>query len=356
MSDRLSSLYLRNFRNYEEAEVIFNDKINFIQGDNAQGKTNLLEAIYLLSTGRSFRTAHLSDLILKGQSFFYLQAHFIKDEIPQTVTLSFDGTVKKMEYNNTVYAHFTNLLGLLPTVLVAPEDIELIVGSPGERRRFLDIHLGQIDPLYVYHLNRYTKALKQRNYLLKHKKLEGIESWETLLIHSSLYIQSKRAQLIEALRDLADHTMKSISETEDSLALTYLPSTTESYQKLRSKELILGVTLAGPHRDDILIQINGQDAKAFSSQGQKRSAVIALRLGEWANFNQINSQPPLLSIDDFGVHLDDKRNDKLLSGLPQFGQVFVTSPYPSHQKDFFSLKVQKGTVLQLDSAISLSKP
>ena len=155
----LISLYLRNFRNYEEAEVHFSQQVNFIHGDNAQGKTNLLDAIYLLSTGKSFRTVHLSELIREGASFFYLQAHFIKDTITQTVTLSFDGLTRKMEYNNTCYNHFTNLLGLLPTVLLAPEDMELITAGPGIRRRFLDIHIGQLDPLYIYHLGRYAKAL-----------------------------------------------------------------------------------------------------------------------------------------------------------------------------------------------------
>lgn len=346
MADHLLSLYLRNFRNYEEAEVSFSPQINFIQGENAQGKTNLLEALYLLSTGKSFRTTHLSEVIRTGASFFYLQAHFLKDGISQTVTLSFDGTVKKMEYNNTSYPHFTNLLGLLPTVLLAPEDVQLVIGSPGERRRFLDIHLGQIDPLYVYHLGRYAKALKQRNCLLKQRSLQGIESWEHILIQSSIYIHKKRQELIESLKVPTAQTMQWISRGQDTLDLTYIPSLTHDYAPLRAKELAFGITLSGPHRDDILLLINQKDAKAFSSQGQKRCAVIALRLGEWAHFNEINANPPLLSIDDFGVHLDDIRNELLLSRLSQFGQVFVTSPYELDTSKHFSLRVDKGEIVE----------
>lgn len=344
MSDHLLSLYLHNFRNYEEAEVSFSPQINFIQGENAQGKTNLLEALYLLSTGKSFRTSHLSEIVREGASFFYLQAHFVKDGIPQTVTLSFDGSIKKMEYNNTSYSNFTNLLGLLPTVLLAPEDVELVIGSPSERRRFLDIHLGQIDPLYVYHLGRYAKALKQRNCLLKQQSLQGIESWEEILLQSSSYIHKKRAELIESLKAPTAETMQWISRNQDTLDLTYLPSLTDNYQQSRAKELILGITLSGPHRDDVMILINQKDAKAFSSQGQKRCAVIALRLGQWAHFNRVNATPPLLSIDDFGVHLDDIRNDLLLSRLTQFGQVFVTSPYKLEKEKYFSLHVEKGEI------------
>jgi DNA replication and repair protein RecF len=345
MRDQLISLYLRNFRNYEEADVSFSSHINFIHGDNAQGKTNLLEAIYLLSTGKSFRTIHLSELIGEGTSFFYLHAHFIKDLIPQTVSLSFDGLTKKMNYNNTSYNHFTNLLGLLPTVLLAPEDIELITASPGVRRRFLDIHIGQIDPLYIYHLGRYAKALKQRNCLLKQRRAEGIESWEYILLQSASYIQKKRSELIDSLRIPSRETMAWISQDKDTLELSYLPSLVHDYQKLRPKELAFGLTLAGAHRDDLQILINGKDSKIYASQGQKRSAVIALRLAEWAHFQHVNETPPLLGIDDFGVHLDDRRNDLLLSQLPQFGQVFVTSPHLLKTGSYSSFQVEKGSII-----------
>ncbi|MGE5195697.1 MAG: DNA replication/repair protein RecF, partial [Anaerolineae bacterium] len=142
---QLQHLYIRNFRNYEEAEVSFSSGINLIHGPNAEGKTNLLEAIYLLSTGSSFRTLYLSELICYKQPHFYLEAHMLKDGLTQTIKISFDGKIRYLQYNHTTYASFAPLLGLFPTVLFAPEDIALINGAPSERRRFLDLHIAQID-------------------------------------------------------------------------------------------------------------------------------------------------------------------------------------------------------------------
>src|SRR5579885_1832498 len=157
------SLVLRNFRNYREAHVQFSPGVNLIHGRNAEGKTNLLEALYFLSTGRSFRTSRLDELILKGERFFFLEAVFIKDGIEQTLKVSFDGTSRHLQLNATVYRGFLHLLGLLPHILYTPEDTDLIRGGPNERRRFLDLHLAQIDPLYVHHWLRYNRAMKQRN-------------------------------------------------------------------------------------------------------------------------------------------------------------------------------------------------
>ena len=152
----LKTLYLRNFRNYEEATTTFNSRLNFIWGDNAEGKTNLLEAIYLLSTGRSFRTQHLSELIRTGESFFYLEGECIEQGISQTIKLSFDGKNKRLQLNASTHSSFNPLLGTLPLILHAPTDSELIAGSPLYRRRFLNFHLAQSDPLYVHHLSRFV--------------------------------------------------------------------------------------------------------------------------------------------------------------------------------------------------------
>src|SRR5471030_866111 len=195
----IKRLYLRHFRNYSEAEVLFTPDVNLIRGNNAQGKTNLLEALYLLGTGRSFRTPHLKEMIQNDASFFFVEAEFLKDGIAQHIRLSFDGEVKKLDYNNTSYAHFSNLLGLLPIVLLAPEDVLLITGAPADRSRFLDIHLAQSDPLYVYHLTRYHKAVKHRNFLLRKKTTASIESWESLMVVSASYLRQKRQEVVAGL-------------------------------------------------------------------------------------------------------------------------------------------------------------
>lgn len=341
----IHSLYLRNFRNYAQLELEFSPSVNLIRGNNAQGKTNLLEALYFLSTGRSFRTQQTSDLIRWQEPFFFLEAEFVKDGITQTLTLSFDGQSKKMRYNNTEYSHFTNLLGMLPTVILAPEDIHLIMGAPADRRRFIDIHIAQLDPLYIYHSSRYYKAVKQRNQLLRQRQEDGIESWEEIMVAAARYIHHKRAHVIQELqKPLAEATQR-LSLQQETLEVRYLPSYTEDYKHSRAKELHLGVTLIGPHRDDLSFLVNGKEAKTFSSEGQKRCALTALRLAEWEHFASSTGAHPILSIDDFGVHLDAKRHQLLLETLKGRAQVFLTSPYSISSIVDRLINVDQGQIL-----------
>jgi DNA replication and repair protein RecF len=338
-------LYLRHFRNYSEADVSFSPEVNLIRGNNAQGKTNLLEALYLLGTGRSFRTPHLKEMIQNDAPFFFIDAEFLKDGIAQHIRLSFDGEVKKLDYNNTSYPHFSNLLGLLPIVLLAPEDVLLITGAPADRRRFLDIHLAQSDPLYVYHLARYHKAVKHRNFLLRKKTTASIETWENLMVISAAYLKQKRQEVVTSLAGGLKAAMLELSNTRDLLEIKYTSSYTENYLQYRAKELILGSTLIGPHRDDLEILINGQEARSFASQGQLRSAVAAMRLAQWHHLKDHHSAPPLFCIDDFGVHLDAARREALLGKIAGFGQVFLTSPAFFENPHHHVLDIEKGAVL-----------
>lgn len=322
----IQRLYLKSFRNYSEEIVEFSPRANFICGQNAQGKTNLLEALYLLSTGRSFRTNHLKELIYSERPFFFLEAEFQKEGFLHRLGISFDGEVKKLHYNHTVYSQFTPLLGIIPMILMVPEDIRLVLGNPGERRRFLDIHLAQIDPLYVYHLTRYHKAVKQRNSLLKQKTVETLEVWETLMVTSAGYIQKKRKDMVCSIQNSLSHYMSSLTQNKDQVKLFYEPSFTENYFLHRAKELNWGTTLIGPHRDDIRIEVNGKSARSFASQGQIRSIITALKLSEWDHLKAQQGLNPIFCIDDVGVHLDQIRQDLLLEYLPSFGQVFLTSP------------------------------
>lgn len=340
----IQKLYLHNFRNYNQVEIEFSPKLNLIKGNNAQGKTNLLEALFFLSTGRSFRTLKLSDLICWDKPFFYIEAEFVKEGIVQTLKVSFDGQTKKVRYNNTDYSHFANLLGMLPTVVLTPEDINLITGAPEQRRRFLDLHIAQIDPLYVYHISRYFKALKQRNCLLRQQKNEGIESWEQLLVSAGSYIQQRRIFVIQALQKPLASIMHELSKGEDVIEMYYLPSSTKNYEEIRSKEMRLGATLIGPHRDDLSFTINGKEAKAFSSQGQKRSAITALKLAQWNHFAATTGSPPILSIDDFGIHLDTRRHEQLLEQVKDRGQLFLTSPYPLKEAASRLIFIERGEV------------
>ncbi len=319
----LKSLYLRNFRNYTEAQIHFGPRINVISGANAQGKTNLLEAIYLLSCGRSFRTAHLSELIQKGKSAFYLEAVIIKNDLPETLRLYFDGKTRKFQYNSTIYNTFNSLLGVMPSILHAPSDIDLISSAPTMRRRFLNIHLAQHNPLYVHHLLRYHKAMKQRNFLLKERQTDGIECWEEEMASSADYIMHQRREMLQdiqkKLRAFAS-TFDYLEEIEIETYSTF--SSKEAFllelQKGRKRELLYGSTLIGPHREDFQILLNKFPAKSFASEGQKESCSFSLRLAEWERLCEKTELAVLMSIDDFAVHLDDKRSEIFQQSLQSF--------------------------------------
>lgn len=342
----IEKLYLRNFRNYREETFIFSREINLIRGINAQGKTNLLEALFLVGTGRSFRTSYLKELIHQDAPFFFIEAQFKKDGIEQKVRLSFDGEVKKLEMNHTSYSHFNPLLGLLPIVLLEPEDILLISGAPSDRRRFLDLHLAQSDPLYVFHLTRYHKAIKHRNFLLKQKKEEGIEAWEELMITAAKYIRHRRSQFVEGIREDLQGAMQALSKEQDQVEIRYQPSFTDNYAKHRSRELVLGSTLLGPHRDDLEIFINALPASSYASQGQLRSAVAALRLAQWKDLSRQHQVSPLFGIDDFGIYLDEARRETLLSHLSSFSQVFLTSPVFLENRPYHTLQIESGALIR----------
>lgn len=334
----LKAIYLRNFRNYAEAQVDFHQKCNVLHGDNAQGKTNLLEAIYLVATGRSFKTMRLEELIREGQSFFYIEATVVKDMISQSVKLSFDGESRRLQTEANTYTSFHHLLGLLPSVLYAPGDTELITGSPALRRRFFNLHLAQSDPLYVHHLSRFWRAMKQRNCLLKSRNENDLDCWEVEMAHSAAYLYSARIEMAQEMKEPLAKISKTLSGKKESLELRYQPSyQPDTYlsqmRKNRAREVLLGATLTGPHRDELLLQIEGKPARLFASEGQKKTGMAALRLAEWERLCRRVEGTALMGIDDFGLHLDSPRQQLLCNQLETLGQVFLTTPHsPSHWK------------------------
>ncbi|GAB5411804.1 MAG: DNA replication/repair protein RecF [Chlamydiales bacterium] len=317
----LKRLRLKNFRNFEKLEVQFDPKINLIVGPNAIGKTSLLEAIHFLSTGRSFRTAHLHELIRHGENSFTIEAEFTENGIPSSLQITYDGARRKVLHNATTHHNFSSLLGTLPSVVLTPTDSELITGTPSYRRRFLNIHLSQNQPLYLYHLARYSRALKQRNALLKMGQISGIEAFEGPMSIAAEHIHQEREKALESILERAQLYLKKLTPETEKLLLRYLPSLVKNgYAESREKERDAKTTLYGPHRDDFSIQLTGKEAKGFASEGQKRSIVAALKLAEW-------NEGDLFGIDDFGVHLDEARKEALLHEITKLDQVFLTLPH-----------------------------
>lgn len=336
----LKTLRLHNFRNYDDETIVFSPRLNIIYGDNAQGKTNIIEAIFLLSTGRSFRTSHLKELIKEGSDYFLIEAQIIKDLVAQTIKIYFDKNQKKATYNLTPLPSFTNLLGILPSVTHVPSDVDLISGTPALRRRFLNIHLAQQDPLYIHHLSRFSKALKQRNALLKSKSLTAIEFFEKEMAKSASYIVFKRKKTLESLNVPANEIMQILSDKQEKVTLKYMPALShgedpkDTYrlyltqlEKNRKKELLIGSTLFGPHKDEFISYIDNKTAKIYGSEGQKRCLISALKLAEHKLLcDKMNTQS-IMNLDDLGIHLDSSRQNKLKLFIQNsLNQVFITMP------------------------------
>lgn len=337
-------LLLRNYRNVSELECEFSPAFNRFIGENAQGKTNVLEALYLCVTGRAFRTHHLGELIGPYADGFYLEADFYKHGILQRIRIACQGKCqgdeRRIFYNHTALPSLVQLLGVLPGVLLAPEDSQLVKGPPALRRDYLDLQIAQSNPLYVHHMTRYSRAMRHRNHLLRTQQSATIEQWETEMAHSAAYLMHQRMRAIEDLSGRARLLQEGLSGLRDALELTYRASIEECLQKpeqteafcrqawarLRPREFLIGSTLIGPHKDDMAIFVNGREARQFASEGQQRSVVSALKLAEWQRLKDLTEETPLMIIDDIGLGLDEQRRENLYKSLRSLGQVFLSSP------------------------------
>jgi DNA replication and repair protein RecF len=329
---------LQNFRNFQEASFEFSPEINMICGANARGKTSLLEAIYFLIGGRSFRQARLAELIRKGASHFYIEAHFLRHGIEQTLKVTFSSRKKQILYNQNVCPSLASLLGVLKGVVMNPEDISLIKGAPSARREYLDYQIAQVDPLYVHYLTRYYRAMRQRNCLLRSKNVFSLDSWEHEMATAAAYLTKRRARAWRDVAELMKSYYASLSGENIPLNIVYrtqAPYDADSkqiqqyycqqYQKLRHREMQIGCTLAGPHKDDLEIAFEVGAARDYASEGQQRTCSASLRFGEWACLKSLSEERPLMLIDEAGMGLDRDRHKRLMSQIAEMDQVFLTS-------------------------------
>lgn len=334
----LRSLYVQQFRNHSEAYLEFSPSLNVISGPNAQGKTSLLEAIHYLMIGRSFRPTQHQDLIKIGHDSLLLETLFCKHQVDQKLRIFADSKDRKISCNSTPLPTISNLLGVIQGVVMTPDDVNLIKGSPLLRRQFLDIQIAQVDPLYVHYLSRYARAMRQRNILLKQKKMASIEGWEHEMAHAAAYIVLRRQRSVEALQISCQEFYTYLTGEAECLTLEYRSGSSacrnekeakEHHLKLfgknREREMIFGYTLSGPHKDDLGVSIGGRDARLFASEGQQRSCVTALHVGEWRHLKEASGETPLFMVDDVGISLDDRRRERLLNYLTTMGQVFLTT-------------------------------
>lgn len=337
----VSSLRLSHFRNYEVLEVEFHPQLNLFFGPNAQGKTNVLEALYCLSTTRSFRAAVDEEMIQFGQEAGAIEGVLQREEGQETIRLELRQRKNKTLFvNGKKQKKLSSLLGRLPAVVFSPDDLFLVKGGPSLRRRYLDATILQMDPGYLSHLQQYERTLKQRNSLLR-QKAPGIETqlavWDLPLAQHGAALMVKRGAVAQQLSDLAGQALKDLTGGIERFEVRYEPQLPpegmeaslqekmmEALGKARREEMARGVTLVGPHRDDLGLWVNGQPLRKFGSQGQQRTGALALKLAQLTLLAEGCHTAPLVLFDDVMAELDEKRQAFFLNRLQQGGQAFLT--------------------------------
>ena len=340
----IKELKLKNYRNYREIKAQFSSGLNIFIGKNAQGKTNFLEAIYFLSLTRSHRTRFDKELIRFNKREALISGYIQRSDakIPLEISLSDRGRVTKV--NHLKQAKLSDYVGTMTVVLFAPEDLQLVKGAPSLRRKFMDIDLGQIKPVYLSDLSHYNHVLKQRNTYLK--TAEKIDSDFLAVLNEQLAdygsrVIGHRSAFIRDLEKEADKHHQIISNDLERLHIHYSSSVpytdySETYkefikqlQKKQARDMIKKNTSVGPHRDDLEFFINDINAD-FGSQGQHRSLILSLKLAEIELIKAVTGDYPILLLDDVMSELDSQRQTKLLQGIKENVQTFITTTSLEH--------------------------
>ena len=322
----VKQMELHNFRNYKSLCLPLSEQVNIFYGDNAQGKTNILESIYVCSTTKSHKGSKDKEMIRLGEEEGHLRMNFEKKGIPHRIDMHLKkNKTKGVAIDGIPIRKSSELFGMMNVVFFSPEDLSMIKNGPGERRRFMDMELCQLNPMYLYYLSNYNKALNQRNQLLKQittqpSLKETLEIWEDQLVEYGTQLIKSRTNFIIELNELVREIHCSISGGKESLTLCYEPSTTaedfkQKLRKSREQDLFRKSTVYGPHRDELSFFIEAQNLKLFGSQGQQRTAALSLKLAELELVKQKIGENPVLLLDDVLSELDRKRQHHLLDRM-----------------------------------------
>ena len=330
----IKEISLENFRNYEKQNIILNPDINIIYGNNAQGKTNIIEAIFLCSYGKSFRAKKDSDLIKFGKERAKVEVLYEKIDREGKITVNIDN--KKIFYINDInQKKISDIIGKINIVTFTPDDIEIIKDGPQRRRKFLDMMISSLKPNYIHLLNTYNKALEQRNNYLRQIKIENksinmLDIWDETLSEYSYKIFEYRKYFIDKFSEKLEvfHNLITKSGKEE-IKIKYISngrdreSYLENLRKSRQVDIKRGFTATGIHRDDFMIYINNRPVAIFGSQGQQRTAVLTLKLCELQIVKDELNENPILLLDDFMSELDNQRRKSFLENI-EGNQVIIT--------------------------------
>ena len=378
----LKDLHLRQFRNYLDQRVAFDAQKTILVGNNAQGKSNLLEAVELLSTLKSHRATRDRDLVLEGTTAGQIQATTKRTygSMELGLTLRKQGR-RTVALNRESLRRQIDFLGILNAVEFSSLDLELVRGAPERRRNWLDSLLVQLEPVYAYILQQYNKVLRQRNALLKEirdreksesttngQAREQLAIWDAQLVENGSRVMRRRARVLQRVAPLAQLWHASISGETEVLEIKYAPNVTwsqddpegvqqaisEKIQQRRIAEQQLGSTVVGPHRDEVEFTINQTPARIYGSQGQQRTLVLAVKLAELKLIEEVVGEPPLLLLDDVLAELDPNRQNQLLQAIQDRFQTLITTAHLSSfdaqwRKDSQILSVEAGEINQFHS-------
>ena len=329
----IKKIKINNFRNYKSQEINLEKNINIFYGENAQGKTNIIEAIFLSSMGKSFRAKKDKEMIMLGEEKSNIEIEYEKTDRDGKIKIEL-GNKKIVYINGIKIKKLSELLGKINVVIFTPDDINILKGGPQNRRRFLDIMISQLRPNYMYNLNLYLKTLEQRNNYLRQIKEENknenmLEIWDEELSNYAINIYNYRKEFIEKIKNKIKNIHSEITNNKEEIEIEYLSEciSKERYLELlkqrRKLDIIKGYTTKGIHRDDFNIYINKKELGIYGSQGQHRTAILSLKLSELNIVKDEIGESPILLLDDFMSELDEKRRKNFLEKINDV-QVIIT--------------------------------
>ena len=338
---QINKLIIKGFRNLEDTEIQFPDSGFVIVGDNGQGKTNFLEAVNYLTVLRSFRGSTDSECISFGAEGFYLHLSFNDGELKSEISAGFDRNRKKITLGGKILGSLSEGFGRFKSIVVCPDDIDMVQQGPSLRRKYLDIVLSVLSPKYLENLKRYRRALDSRNRLIKENINDDslLAPWEYQMVETGSDVAWQRESYVGQLSPVYQELFSSLSNGEKGTA-SYVNSVSDSFHDIdqykarflellrtgRPEELRRGRTLSGPHADELEFIIDGKSLRKFGSTGQQRTAVISLRIAEARLLEKITGQRAVLLLDDIFAELDNSRSEKLFSQLAGSHQSLITTP------------------------------
>jgi len=364
----LKSIELKNFRNYEDLDLKFDSGTNILFGDNAQGKTNILEAAYVSGTTKSHKGSRDKDMIRFGEDESHIRTIVEKQGKEYQLDIHLKKNRSKgIAINKVPIKKASELFGILNMVFFSPEDLNIIKNGPSERRRFLDAEICQLDKIYLSDLTRYNKILMQRNRLLKDMQhqpqlMETLPVWDMQLVEYGKRLIRRRRQFVEELSEIVTGIHRNISGKREELVLRYEPNIDAEFledelNRVREKDRKYAQTSVGPHRDDISFFIRGVDIRKFGSQGQQRTSALSLKLSEIELVRQTIHDTPVLLLDDVLSELDSNRQNYLLNSIHDIQTVITCTGLEEFVNNRFEInrvfKVSAGTVTCVNENMGL---